>query len=220
MKWTTLGCFVLAAAGLVGCSSDSKGDGAGGTLGSATSAAKLTAKSMLLTVSDFPLGWTESQQTAGDPALEAACPASKQDPSDRADSGSFTRGPVLVSESISLYATPSAAATAVDDLGRWVSCLQQYINAGKLDSTDAKASNVSVRPLQIGQFGDKTSAFRVTIDYATRAPGTASVQLEYVDIIEFTKGAVRVDLQMFGDSPPMDVPVFAVLAAKALGKVR
>jgi hypothetical protein len=185
--------------------------------GDSKASADSRAKSMLLTVGDFPLGWAETAQPADDVSLSTACPSPKTDQIGRAESGAFSRGSTVVTQSVAVYANAGAASAAVQELGNWVECLQKYILAGKLDAPGTKATEVAVEPASNIVKGDAFKGYRVTIRY-TAAGGVAGV--EYVEILDFSRGPNRANLQMFGNAPALEVPGVAEVPAKALGKLR
>jgi hypothetical protein len=137
----------------VGCGGGESGDnGEGGTAPSETAAENEDelARSMLLTVDDFPSGWSEVPSED-----EEESPFDKCDPGDPegrtggAETGDFSRGGnASVSEQVAIFETPEQVATRLSALPGLGACLTRVVDDGDLDNDAAEFFRRHVRSVR------------------------------------------------------------------------
>ncbi len=125
------------------------------------------ARSMLLTVDDFPTGWTETPSSTdnGENPMEKECNPKQEARTGRAETGDFsaTDSASSVSESVLVFAKPADAMAALDKTSGIVDCGIKAFNDGKLDSNGIAFSDATSRKLSLDAPGDKSYAYQIDV---------------------------------------------------------
>ena len=120
------------------------------------------ARSILLTVDDFPSGWSEkpqSEESSFDECSEYDDRAAGL--VGRAETGDFSRGGAAeLTEWVGIFDTEDAARDALSVDEEKARCLVDAINDGKLDDDEAEFSDASFSPLSFPDRGDAHVAYR------------------------------------------------------------
>ncbi len=179
-----------------------------------------TAQAMLLTVSDFPAGWSERPSNNDEPSPfeECAIPVSR---TGHAATGDFSRGGTdRLSESISIYSTSDEIASNFGKLEGIGDCFGQVANEGKLDNNEATVSDASFSPLSFPTIGDRSVAYRFK-DHV-KAIGQTVLGSEfdvYLDVVSAQKGRVAFSIWGFDVLSPIDPNELETYARKAIDKI-
>ncbi len=138
------------------------------------------AKSMLLTVNDFPSGWTESPSsaTSDDDPLTKQCDPKASTQTGKAQSGDFaeSEGAPSISESVLVFTTASAAMAELDKNPDVVKCAVAAFNDGKLDSNGITFSDAASKSMSFDAPGDKSYAYQIDVT-GTTSQGQATVHI-------------------------------------------
>jgi hypothetical protein len=154
---------MLVACGGGNDSDSDEGDGAEDDL----------AASMLLTVEDFPSGWSEDTSDDEDedhPFDRCEAEGDPEGLTGRAESGDFSEGGAAeISEYVAVFATADQASDAVaagfDDERK--GCIVEVIETGELDEDDVQYTDASISDLSFPNKGDESFAVRMEIHAET-----------------------------------------------------
>jgi hypothetical protein len=159
---------------------------------------KRIAEESVLTLDDFPSGWTAADDTSSSPAQCDAVKDAKAAASARANSPEFASGETTqVTNSVYMFADESAAEEAFSGLsskdtrlcfGRTVS--EGVADQGEVEVGDAKTAELSVDPL-----GDERSASRITLPLSAEG-----VDVDLVIDLVFVRIGRAVSLNLFVDT--------------------
>lgn len=197
-----------------------------GTPASATASAlpneEALAKSMLLTLDAFPLGWTETPSSSNTSLLDKCQPGEPPGQTARAETGNFSRGGAAsISETIVLFDTPEHVSGALDTLEPALTCAIKIIADGGLDDASYAFSMPSLSSLAFPKLGDRTSAFRIR--FHVKAKGQTGPDSEgdaYLDTAYLQVG--RIGLSVMGTNilAPYDMNDLVQKATAALAKAQ
>ena len=138
------------------------------------------AKSMLLTVNDFPTGWTETPSSTndGENPMEKECNPKQAGRTGRAETGDFSEseGAPSISESVLVFAKPNDAMAALDKTPSVVDCAIKAFNDGKFDSNGIAFSDAASRKMSLDAPGDKSYAYQIEVTGST-SDGEVTVHL-------------------------------------------
>lgn len=131
------------------------------------------AESMLLTVDDFPSGWSEDTSDDEDedhPFDRCEAEGDPEGLTGRAESEDFSEGGAAeISEYVAVFATADQASDAVaagfDDERK--GCIVEVIEAGELDEDDVQNTDASISDLSFPSKGDESFAVRMEIHAET-----------------------------------------------------
>jgi hypothetical protein len=227
MKWL-VGIILVAALSGAACSRSGSGTDLNKTASPASPVATVAnhpdesaaAKAMLLTVNDFPAGWSEEAKSETKSPLDKCAPPPPTEKTGGAKTGSFSSGNTdSVSESLAVYTTAAVAANITPDQAS-VACFTKTINGGALDDDTAKYNGASISPLSFPALGDASSAYRLKLHVQLKGQtGLGSEADAYIDLINVSKGRVGFTVTAFSVLSPFDTTVLQQFAQKALAKV-
>jgi hypothetical protein len=178
------------------------------------------ARSMLLTVADFPAGWAEVPFATGSgpPSFSSCDPSDDTSITGVAKSGNFSRGGSSVDglrEQVVIRRDANDFAQVFDRIPGQLDCLTRAINAGQLDDehTTFTASR-SLLPLSVG--GDRSAAFRISLRAKIYVPPYPPFDLDlYIDVVYISIGRVGLSLTSYG----VDSAIFENTARRAVAKL-
>lgn len=178
------------------------------------------AKSMLLTVNDFPSGWTESPSSAAseDDPLTKQCNPKPATRTGRAESGDFAESESApsISETVLVFTQASAARAELDKISDVVSCGVKAFNDGKLDSSGITFSDAASKNLSFDAPGDKSYAFQIDVT-GTTSQGAATVHIIAVYAVV---GRVGYSLTAQTTDQPYGISDLEAYAKKAADKLK
>ncbi|MEO8538144.1 MAG: hypothetical protein ABI577_00270 [bacterium] len=183
-------CAVLAFA----CSSSDGDDGSGTTSDStATPNPNDTeiARSMLLTISDFPTGWAESTSADENSPLDKC--QTETDTPNRA-SADFAKGSgnTSISQTAAVFPLAEDAQKSIDGYRSRLDCAVKLINDGKLDNKDTSYVDAKVGALSFPALGEQSTALRLTMT-AKPKNTTGSIAI-FFDVVLVRKGRTAFSL--------------------------
>lgn len=180
------------------------------------------AKSMLLTVSDFPSSWTETPFDSGEasPAFDQ-CPNLRDSPdiTGSARTGDFSRGGLdEVSQSVVIFGSDAAAEGGASVIRSSAQCVVNRVNEGYLDEGDISFSDAQVGDLSFrgGQF-DSTTAIRVSMKAAAASSGITLNA--YFDLIYQRDGRTASFLVTWSLISPFNTALLEQLSAIAAARI-
>lgn len=182
------------------------------------------AKSVLLTVSDFPAGWAEKPSTNASSSVANQCNAAPSaGQTGYATTGDFSKGGTArVSEEIVVFATASDTSAALDRASQRPDCRVKLINEGKADDTEVALSGASLSPVSFPQIGDRTAAYRLEFHLKVKSqmPTLINEADGYVDFVFVLIGRVEISLGTIDVFSPFDTQQLQQLASVAVAKVQ
>jgi hypothetical protein len=218
-----LGSLLAAAvSGIAVACGGGDGDGEATQTESALMNEDELAESMLLSVDDFPSGWSEAP--VGE---EEESPFDKCDQGDsegrtgRAETGDFSRGDqATVSQGVAIFQTAQQVEAPLDRFSELGECLAGVVEDGELDNDEAAFSDATFGPLAIREFGDRTDAYRIKIHFkAKQQTGLGSEGDLFVDAVLVTNGRVGFTIRADDALTPFDTDELEDIVGKAQSKV-
>jgi hypothetical protein len=179
------------------------------------------ARSLLLTVDDFPTGWAESlddsEEDGGeDPFAKCQGLAEAEGMTGRAKSGTFSRGGVAeVEHGVVIYEDDRKASSALKMLSEAVTCNAKVINDGGLNNSEARFRDAKVARMSFSMMGDEVSAMRISFKGFDK---TSSYDF-YVDYVVVRKGRIVSGVVAFDALSPFDTSDLEALMQKAVAKL-
>ena len=200
------------------CGGDDDSDGSSSDEDPAFHVEDDLARSLLLTLDDFPSGWSEMP---ADDEEEGPFDHCDEGPGEGrtgvAETGDFSRGDnATLSHQVGAFETPEDALSALDRAERISDCVVEVVNGGGLDDRDAEYSDASFGPLSFPSFGDGTEAYR--LQFRARARGESGLGSEgtlYFDFVYVAEGRLAFALQAFDLFSPFDTAMLESLASSA-----
>ncbi|MEX2158412.1 MAG: DUF4352 domain-containing protein [Dehalococcoidia bacterium] len=146
------------------------------------------ARSMLLTLSDFPTGWAEEPDDSEESPFDECDPGPAQGRTGHAETGDFSSdGTASISESLSTFSTADETRSALDQISSKADCFVAVVDDGKLDDDEATYSDASFSRLSFPEHGNRTEAYRISIHAkAKNETGFGSEGDIYVDLVNVT----------------------------------
>lgn len=232
MRLTLVIALIGLLTGACGGGSNSSGLEATDTAATATSLVTSTpvptatpnedalAKSLLLTVDDFPVGWAEEAQSNSPSPLDK-CKPSAEGERGKSESGNFSNGgSSSVSETVGVYDTADHVSASLDQVGALGDCVTKALDDGELDTDAATFSDASFSPLSFTAYGDRTSAYR--FKFHVKAKGQTGIGSEgdaYLDLIYVLRGRVGFSIVATDVLSPFDTTELQQAVTKALAKI-
>jgi len=183
------------------------------------------AKTMLLTLADFPSGWISSPNSDADesnnPLTKACGNAAQQGRSGRSTSDDFQATPnsVAISESLVIFPDEASASSAIENVPALVDCTVKSLNDGTLDTNQVKFSAASSSVVPITAPGDKIYSYQVKATVGSSdAPG--QTQDVYLLIAYIRVGRINFSIRANGSTAPIDAGEISGYAQKASAKIR
>ncbi|WBL37188.1 hypothetical protein O0235_06375 [Tepidiforma flava] len=179
------------------------------------------ARSLLLTVDDFPTGWAETLDDSEDDGGEdpfAKCPrlAEAEGMTGRAKSGTFSRGGVAeVEHGVVIYEDEGKASAALKMLAEVVTCNARFINDGRLNNSEAEFRDANVARISFPKVGDEVSAMRISFKGFDK---TSSYDF-HLDYVVVRKGRIISGVVAFDALSPFDTADLEALVKKAVAKL-
>lgn len=171
-----LGAALAAAALFAGCGSDSKAPAS-----RQTSSDRGLAHSALLRIADFPVGWTASDNPAGD-TFASSCPevqAARKATTARATEPNFAHPPNTVVESlVYAFADAAGARRALRGLGSEATrnCVAEDFVGRARALANIRVGNPAVRALRIPPVGAGRAGFRAELPISSGSTRIVLVQ--------------------------------------------
>jgi hypothetical protein len=178
------------------------------------------AASMLLTLADFPTGWSEDKDEEQDEEPFDECEELiAQGSTGRAESGSFSRADLPeVSHTVAVFQQAEQARAALAGIEELGNCFVKAINDGKLDDEEATYEDASFRRVSFPVYGDVTEAWRIQARIKLKDPITEATL--YIDFISVVNGRVAFTIGVADVFTPMDAEELEGFVQKANAKVR
>jgi hypothetical protein len=223
----------FASAVVLACGSDAKHDSGGqaGPTGSpaapATNRADETSKAqgMLLTIHDFPSGWSEQPRVeSGDDIFDQCGEEDFLKPglTGLARTGEFSQGSAAeIWQTLRIYESPAAAETAVRESTKAeiFNCVLARINRGQIDNNDWQYREASFGPISFPKISDQTIAIRLQMTAKARRPALISTAEVYIDAVYVRKGRVGFLVAGIDVLSPIPHEQIETLVRKAEAKV-
>lgn len=180
------------------------------------------AQTMLLTLSDFPTGWTEDKSEDNTPTEFAKC--EQEAPSGRvghAATGNFSEnGTSSIEHSVVVFETADDASKSWDRFGEFAGCMAKVINDGKLDDDEMEAGGAKVQEMSFPALGDATRANRITFTAKSKEDSGPFSQVDaFIDVIWVQQGEVAFTLVATDVLTPFSISMVEEMAHKALTKI-
>ncbi len=183
------------------------------------------ARSMLLTVSDFPTGWTETPDDDDEPSPFDKClpDAFKEGRTGRAESGTFSRGSsdADIGHVIEVYQDSAQAQKAISTVPETVKCMVAAINDGKLNDKEAEFSKAELGVMSFPKLGDRTEAF--SVKFRAKAKGQSGPFSEangYISFVFVSNGRVAYSVSATDVITAPDADLLETQVKKANAKIR
>ena len=176
------------------------------------------ARSMLLTVQDFPTGWTEDPATTDDdPTPFDRCdsgPAPGR--TGAAQSGDFTRGGIAeVTHYTGVFVSTEAMPSQRDRVMMLGGCFVDVLNSGDLDDDGVRYTDARLGEVSFPNLGDETIAYRLSFK---ASDGSQSFDF-YIDIVVTRQGRYVSQLVALDGLSPFPSFQLEELARKAVTKL-
>lgn len=183
------------------------------------------AESLLLTVQDFPVGWSEQAEEDEEEGLIERC----SDETDldvgrtgRAATGSFSSSNLPeIEHSVVVYASNDALNVAIDAAisEERFQCVVDRINDGEIDTEDFEYGDASFGPISFPQMGDRVVATRVQVTGRAREQSLVNEADVYIDLILVANGRIGYQIVASDVLSPMDPALLEEIVRKANTKV-
>ena len=198
------------------------GGGGGDNGGSVTQTDDELARSMLLTVADFPPGWGEvpSDRREQSPADECD-PGDAEGRTGRAETGEFSRGTeASVSETVAIFETPQQVEAAMARFSDVGDCVIGVVESGDLDTDEMDFQGASFGPINFREFGDKTNVYRMQLSFtSTQGTGAGSAGDIFYDLVFVASGRTGFSVYAIDVETPFDPQELEEIVSKALARV-
>jgi hypothetical protein len=197
-----VGLLPLAVAGSSGGEDDAGSSGN-------TSEQEL-AESMLLALSDFPVGWAEEADSEEEESSPTAkCEFGSEGRTGRANTGDFSDGSsASISQSLGIFESVSDVSSRLDQLrsGEVGDCFIGVIEDGGLDDEEITFSDASQSEISFPEIGDETVAVRIEVRYElVGETGFGSEGSIFIDLISVGVDRVGFTVQGSDVLSPYDV---------------
>lgn len=179
------------------------------------------AQAILLTVNDFPAGWSEDTTAEDDEDEESPFDKCARDQNDgrtgEAETGDFSPSNTpSISQTVVVYESPEKLNLALDQMTGLVACMTSVMQDGGLDDDEFEVTDVKSGPVSFASIGDRTEAYRLTAELSPRDDGI-SVSF-HIDIIYLSTDRVGMNLVGLDLFTPTDTSLLEGLANTAIGK--
>jgi hypothetical protein len=182
------------------------------------------AKGMLLAVSDFDTGWSETPDDDEPSPLEKKCPTViSEGRTGHAKSGDFAKsGSDSISHNVVIYDTKEHMDASWPKLKSDLDCLVKAFKDGAVNVDEVKFTGASVGSLSVPSLpADRAEAYRITVTAkAKNALGKEVEQDIYFDVIYFSKGPIGGSVQAVGEYGKPDTDKLVELTKKAIAKAK
>ena len=204
---------------VVACGGGDNGDGSASD--ATTRNEDELARSMLLTVADFPSGWSEAPDDEEESPFDKCKPGDPEGRTGRAETGDFSRGgQPSVSEAVAIFETPEQVQSSLDRFSELGDCLTRVVDDGDLDTDEAEYSDATFGELSFRQFGDRTDAYRLKIHVKSKqGTGLGSEGDLFLDVVSVMNGRVGFSFNATDAFSPFDTEELEDIVSKAHAKV-
>lgn len=152
------------------------------------------ARSLLLTINDFPTGWSETpSEEEEESPLDERCPQPESARTGRAISGDFSdeNGNAEVSHTVAAFGDPADAEVSMESFRERAQCLVDAFNDGDADDDEVEFSGASLGTVSFPPFGDDSKAFRISVHAKRKGQsGFGSEADVYYDLVAVRQGRV------------------------------
>lgn len=181
------------------------------------------ARSVLLTVNDFPSGWSETPAD-DDQEENPFDECDLGEPPGRtgaAETGDFSRGgDAEVSQEVVVFETRKDAISSLDRLQAIAACVVAAINDGKLDDDEFEISDAKFGAMSFPVFGDKSDAYRLEFHVKAKdQTGLGSEGTGYIDFVRVIEGRLGFAIQASDVFSPFDTAMLESTVTKAYEKL-
>lgn len=183
------------------------------------------ARSVLLTINDFPTGWSETpneeDEEGEESPLEEYCPREETEATGTAESGDFSAGGVAeVTHSVGIYPDAESAMGGVSRVKELADCLATAFNDGLFDDDEAEFTNAKVSIVSFPSFGDESNAYRITVHVtAKEQSGPFSEVDAFYEFVIVRQGRVAFSLFAVDALTPFDSTMLEELTRIATERV-
>jgi hypothetical protein len=182
------------------------------------------AQSFILTVSDFPSGWSETPVGRDDDTENPFGECDKEPSSGRtgaAETGNFSQGTAAtISQKTAVFVTQEDAVSSLVLIEQIADCLIEVVNSGKLDSDEFEYSNATFGTLSFASFGDATDAYRLEIQSKAKSEsGLGEEEDLYLDIVRVIDGRLGFAIQTLDAESPFDIATLESIVTIAHDKL-
>lgn len=127
------------------------------------------AQSMVLTVEDFPRGWSEEPADADAPDATEQCRIPWEGATGFAETGNFENpSGSKVSQALRIFGSVERTETVVEHMKRGAECLVKVFNSGKLDDDEVAFSKATLGVISFPSIGDRSAAYRLKVHAKAR----------------------------------------------------
>lgn len=181
------------------------------------------ARSLVLTVDDFPTGWAETpaDRDEDDNPFDECDPGTAPGRTGVAETGDFSRGGAAsVSQEVAVFDTPENAVNSLERIQQIADCLIEVVRDGSLDDDEFEYSDAKFGSLSFPSFGDTTDAYRLEIHVAAKEEsGLGSEGTVYLDIVRVVEGRLGFAMQATDVFSPFDVSTLESIVSEAYDKL-
>jgi hypothetical protein len=213
----------LAGAGLLLASACGDGDGLKREEPPETHAEDDLARSLLLTVNDFPTGWAEElgEEDDEDNPFDQCDPGPPPGRTGIAETGDFSKGGTEeVSQQVGVFDSAQDATAALDRYPSTGDCVVKLINDGKLDTSEWEFSQASFSRVSFPSYGTKSQAFRVEAHIKVKGEsGLGSEGDFYIDLVLVARGRLAFFIRALDIFTPFSSSDLESIVSKAEEKI-
>lgn len=180
-----------------------------------------TAQSMLLTIQDFPTGWTQIEDDGEDEEspFDALCDIEPADIkiTGRAETGDFeSSSQATISQNAAVYESDGEVERVNAALDEFFDCMVGAINDGELDDDGVKFSNAKKGELSMPAFGESMTSTRIS--FQAEQEDIALKPTFYLDIVGIQQGRYLSVFFAFDSFSPFDTAMLTEVLEKAEAK--
>lgn len=177
------------------------------------------AKSLLLTVDDFPVGWREVAASDSDEESPLdRCLFEHGEEVGRAESGDFDDGDWEISNRVVIFA--DTVTPQPEDFLASLQCAVDAFNDGEADFDDIEYMDASVGTMSFPPHGDGQYAYRIEVRAKQKgASGFGSEASIYIDMVAVFDGRLTTQVMGLSLFSPVDAAFMVDLVGKATAKL-
>lgn len=180
------------------------------------------AKGLLLTLADFPPGWTADQGDDKKSPFDECELGKSPGNVGEAESPTFQRDSGSIYEKVVIFESAAAAEGSFARMTKIGECLVSVVNSGKADTNEAKWTEASFSQLSFTPLASKTSAWRMKISIQAKNNLGAATGPKFdlfLDVVLVAQGRYAFSLQATDILSPFSINEFQRFAEKALAKL-
>lgn len=210
--------LALVAISLAACGGDDDDDANSEAEEDSAAEAEL-AETLLLTVDDFPEGWTEQPPDEESDAFAECEDEEPEGKTAEAETGSFVEDGSVpsINEMLSLFDDQEQALDRFDRIEPLLDCLVAAIDDGALDDDEARFFAASYEQIDVVDLGQRSMGYRLTFNIQALADDApieeAEAYFELIYVVAGRAGLVVASFDIFSPFPSEELEDLAVIAA-------